>query len=114
MGQLDLTHTSKSFFLEKCQRESECQISFLTLLFSHSWPLAALAIQEAQPEISVHPNPRPSRSSTQLSTWASGMSSVGSQHSSSLIQGVSEQLMDRAPTLTSLVLATTSRTVCQC
>merc|ERR1712037_25485 len=108
------THESKSFFVEKCQRESECQILFLPLLFSHSWPLAALAIQEAPPEISAHPNHRPSRSSTQLSTWASGMSSAGSQPSSSSTHGVSEQLMDRAPTLTSLVLVTTSRTVCQC
>merc|ERR1711990_683712 len=114
MGQLDLTHTSKSFFLEKCQRESECQISFLPLLFSHSWSPAALAIQEAQAKISAHPNHRPSRSSTQLSTWESGMSNDGSQPSSSSIHGVSEQLMDRAPTLTSLVLVTTSRTVCQC
>merc|ERR1712037_659059 len=106
------SHTHKQKFLFR--KVSECQISFLPLLFSHSWSPAALAIQEAPREISAHPNPRPSRSSTQLSTWASGMSNVGSQPSSSLIQGVSEQLTDRAPTLTSLVLVTTSRTVCQC
>merc|ERR1712212_660521 len=65
-----------------------------SLLLSHSWSLVALAIQGAPPAINVHPSPLPSRSSTQPSTWGSGMSNVGSLPSSSSTQGAWEQLLD--------------------
>merc|ERR1712198_46320 len=106
MGSLSSQRKSRrSFWRQKSCKESEWQILFLPLLPFHLWSQAALATQGAlQSATSVHLSPRPFRSSTQLSIWASGTSNVGSRPSSSLTHGVREQLMDPALTPTSLEL----------